>query len=57
VEAGPAAKAKRLVGTIEELWRYPVKSMLDGTVSELLVTELTLWGPGVRPDPLSCSAR
>jgi hypothetical protein len=19
--------------------------------------ELTLWGPGVRPDPLSCSAR
>jgi MOSC N-terminal beta barrel domain len=39
VEAGPAAKAKRLVGTIEELWRYPVKSMLGGTVSELLVTE------------------
>ena len=38
-EAGPAAQAKRLVGTIEELWRYPVKSMLGGTVSELLVTE------------------
>ena len=39
VEAGPAAEAERLVGTIEELWRYPVKSMLGGTVSELLVTE------------------
>jgi uncharacterized protein YcbX len=39
VEAGPAAEAKRLVGTIEELWRYPVKSMLGGTVRELLVTE------------------
>ena len=35
VEAGPSAEAKRLVGTIEELWRYPVKSMLGGTVSEL----------------------
>jgi hypothetical protein len=39
VEAGPAAEAKRLVGTVKELWRYPVKSMLGGTVSELLVTE------------------
>ncbi|MDR2985165.1 MAG: MOSC domain-containing protein, partial [Nocardiopsaceae bacterium] len=39
VEAGPAAEAKRLVGTIEELWRYPVKSMLGGTVRELLLTE------------------
>ena len=38
-EAVPAAHAKRLVGTIEELWRYPVKSMLGGTVSALLVTE------------------
>ena len=39
VEAGPAAEVKRLVGTVKELWRYPVKSMLGGTVSELLVTE------------------
>jgi uncharacterized protein YcbX len=38
-KASPAAQAKRLAGTIEELWRYPVKSMLGGTVSELLVTE------------------
>jgi hypothetical protein len=38
-DAGSAAEAKRLAGTIEELWRYPVKSMLGGTVSELLVTE------------------
>jgi uncharacterized protein len=39
VEAGSAAEAERLVGTIGELWRYPVKSMLGGGVSELLVTE------------------
>ena len=39
VEAGLVAEAERLVGTVEELWRYPVKSMLGGTVSELLVTE------------------
>ena len=39
VEAGPAAETKRLVGTVKELWRYPVKSMLGGTVRELLVTE------------------
>jgi hypothetical protein len=39
VETGAAAEAKRLVGTIKELWRYPVKSMLGGTVNELLVTE------------------
>ena len=38
VMAGPASEAKRLAGTIKELWRYPVKSMLGGTVSELLVT-------------------
>ena len=37
-QASPAAEAKRLVGTIGELWRYPVKSMLGGTVSELLIT-------------------
>ena len=37
--AGPTAEADRLVGTVEELWRYPVKSMLGGTVSELLITE------------------
>ena len=34
----PAPEVKRLVGTIAELWRYPVKSMLGGTVSELIVT-------------------
>jgi uncharacterized protein len=39
VEAGLVVGAKRLVGTVKELWRYPVKSMLGGTVSELLVTE------------------
>jgi len=39
VEAGPSTEAKWLVGTIKELWRYPVKSMLGGTVSELLLTE------------------
>jgi hypothetical protein len=39
VEAGLAFGAKRLVGTIQELWRYPVKSMLGGTVSALRVTE------------------
>jgi uncharacterized protein len=27
------------VGTIHELWRYPVKSMLGTTVSEILITE------------------
>src|SRR5689334_14291870 len=35
----PAPEVKRLVGTIEELWRYPVKSMLGSTVSEIIVTE------------------
>jgi hypothetical protein len=44
VEAGSAAEAERLVGTIEELWRYPVKSMLGGSVSELLVAERVPWG-------------
>jgi uncharacterized protein YcbX len=39
VEVGSAAEAERLVGAIGELWRYPVKSMLGGTVSELLITE------------------
>jgi hypothetical protein len=39
VEAGLVVGAKRLAGTIKELWRYPVKSMLGGTVSALLVTE------------------
>lgn len=39
LEAGLGVEAKRLVGTVEELWRYPVKSMLGGTVSELLITE------------------
>jgi MOSC domain-containing protein len=35
--AGRAATAQR-VGTIGELWRYPVKSMLGGTESALVVT-------------------
>jgi uncharacterized protein YcbX len=35
----PALEVKRLAGTIAELWRYPVKSMLGGTVSEIIVTE------------------
>lgn len=39
IEAGPVAEAERPVGTVEELWRYPVKSMLGGKVSELVVTE------------------
>jgi uncharacterized protein YcbX len=39
VEAGLVVEAKRLVGTVNELWRYPVKSMLGGTVNELRVTE------------------
>jgi MOSC domain-containing protein len=34
----PAPEVRRLVGTIAELWRYPVKSMLGGTVSEIMVT-------------------
>ena len=33
-----------LVGTIAELWRYPVKSMLGGTVSEFMVTERGVLG-------------
>jgi len=39
IEASLAAETERLVGTVEELWRYPVKSMLGGAVSEMLVTE------------------
>jgi uncharacterized protein len=39
IEVSPVAEAERLVGTVEELWRYPVKSMLGGKVSELVVTE------------------
>ena len=34
----PAPAETDLVGTIAELWRYPVKSMLGGTVSQLTVT-------------------
>ena len=40
----PAPEVKRFVGTIAELWRYPVKSMLGGTVSELMVTERGVLG-------------
>jgi len=40
----PAPESKRLVGTIAELWRYPVKSMLGGTVSETTVTESGVLG-------------
>jgi uncharacterized protein YcbX len=35
---------KRVVGSIAELWRYPVKSMLGGTVSEITVTERGVLG-------------
>jgi uncharacterized protein len=38
-ELNPDKEVKRPVGTIAELWRYPVKSMLGGTVTELTVTE------------------
>src|SRR5215211_330841 len=34
-----AARSERLVGTVKELWRYPVKSMLGSRVPEVLVTE------------------
>ena len=33
------ARMERLVGTVGELWRYPVKSMLGSRVPEVLVTE------------------
>jgi uncharacterized protein YcbX len=35
------------VGTVAELWRYPVKSMLGGTVSEALVTHNGVLGDRV----------
>jgi uncharacterized protein YcbX len=35
---------KDVVGSIAELWRYPVKSMLGGTVSEITVTERGVLG-------------
>ena len=38
------SEMKRVVGTIAELWRYPVKSMLGGTVSEITVTERGVLG-------------
>lgn len=34
-----AARTERLVGTVKELWRYPVKSMLGSRVPEVLLTE------------------
>lgn len=40
----PAPEVTRLVGTIAELWRYPVKSMLGSTVSEFMVTERGVLG-------------
>ena len=40
----PFPEMKRVVGTIAELWRYPVKSMLGGTVSEITVTERGVLG-------------
>src|SRR5215203_6169883 len=33
------ARTERLLGTVGELWRYPVKSMLGSRVPEALVTE------------------
>jgi uncharacterized protein len=38
-ELDPDKEVKRPVGTIAELWRYPVKSVLGGTVTELMVTK------------------
>jgi uncharacterized protein YcbX len=35
------------VGTVAELWRYPVKSMLGGTVTEALITEHGVLGDRV----------
>jgi uncharacterized protein YcbX len=29
----------KVVGSVAELWRYPVKSMRGGTVSQLLITD------------------
>jgi uncharacterized protein YcbX len=37
--AAAGTDAGRVVGSVAELWRYPVKSMRGGTVPELLVTE------------------
>jgi len=34
-----AARTKRVIGTVGELWRYPVKSMLGSRIPEVLVTE------------------
>jgi MOSC domain-containing protein len=39
IRPATARQAKRGVRTVAELWRYPVKSMLGGTVSEIMVTE------------------
>jgi hypothetical protein len=36
-DAQPATD--RVVGSVAELWRYPVKSMRGGTVSQLLITD------------------
>lgn len=39
---GPATVAptdRRIVGRLQEIWRYPVKSMRGSTVAEMLVTE------------------
>ena len=38
VQPGPA-HSERLAGTVGELWRYPVKSMLGSKIPEVLVTE------------------
>ncbi len=35
---------RTLVGTVQALWRYPVKSMLGECVDELLLTEQGFWG-------------
>lgn len=36
--------ARTLVGTVNALWRYPVKSMLGECVEELVLTERGFWG-------------
>ena len=35
----------KVVGSVAELWRYPVKSMRGGTVSQLLITDRKCRGP------------
>jgi uncharacterized protein len=42
------ATAESLVGTVGELWRYPVKSMLGGRIRDVVVTERGCLGDRAR---------